>query len=189
MKTKLVNIVLTIALLSVAGTGVAESEDKNYLGVQYGVGDYSEDGISRSFNPTAYMIRVGRYFSSDFSIEGRLGAGLEEDTQFLPEFGASGLDASLELDSIMGVYGLWHIDLSESSAIYGILGASKVKGTVSLPKLPASKSSDSETGFSYGIGVDIGFSGKVALNIEYLIYLDKSRVELSAIVLGVTTNF
>jgi opacity protein-like surface antigen len=189
MKNKLIYIVLTSMLLFVAAAGIADTEDKNYIGIQYGVGDYSEEGISKSYDPTAYMIRIGRYFSPNFSIEGRLGSGLDDDTQFLPEFGPGGLDVSLELDTIIGIYGVWHMNLSESSSIYGILGASDVEGTASVSGFPAAKDSNSESGYSYGIGADIGVSDNVALNIEYINYLDKSNVELSAIALGAVFSF
>jgi opacity protein-like surface antigen len=189
MKNKFVFIVLASTLLFFTRAGIADSNDKNYFGIQYGIGNYSEDGISQEFNPTALIGRFGYYFHPSFSIEGRLGLGLQDDTQFLSEFGVDGFDATLELDSIIGVYGTGHFNLNESFSIYGVLGVSKVKGTASLPSIPALESTEANSGISYGVGVDIGVGNNIALNIEYMQYLDKPDYDFGTIGLGVVFSF
>ena len=42
---------------------------------------------------------------------------------------------------------------------------------------------------SYGIGVDIGIGSNVALNIEYIRYLDKSEFDLDAVAVGAVFSF
>lgn len=189
MKSKLKMIALASMLVLFSGEGIAGSEGGTYIGVQYGIGDYNEDGISKSFNPTALIGRFGYFFHSSFSIEGRLGLGLNDDKQFLPEFGVGGLDAELELDSIMGIYGTGHYDLTESSSIYGVLGVSRVKGTTSVPAFPAALATEEENSVSYGIGADIGVGRNIALNIEYIRYLDKSSFDLDALGIGAVFSF
>lgn len=188
MKNKLIFIVLASTLVFVTESTLAESEGETYVGVQYAVGNYSEDGISQDFNPTALVGRFGRYFTPNFSIEARLGIGLQDDTQFLPEFG-SGLDATLELDTIIGAYATGHVDISESVSIYGVLGASKVKGTTRVPDFPGLRSTENNSGLSYGAGVDVEVGNDVALNIEYLQYLDKPEYDLGVLGLGLVFSF
>ena len=188
MKNKLIFIVLASPLLFVTQSTIAGTEGETYVGVQYAVGNYSEDGISEDFNPTALVGRLGRYVTPDFSIEGRLGLGLQDDTQFIPEFG-SGFDATLELDSIIGVYATGHFDVTESFSLYGLLGVSRVKGETSVPSFPGLKSTETNSGLSYGVGADVGIGKNVALNIEYIQYLDKSDFDLGAIAVGAVYSF
>lgn len=189
MNNKLISTVLISTLLFFIGTGIAYSEDKSYFGIQYGVADYSEKNISKNFNPTVMIGRFGYYFRPSISIEGRFGIGMQDDTQFLPEFGTSGLDASLELDSILGVYGTGRINLTGSSSLYGVLGVSSVEGTTSVPSLPAAESTSDESSVSYGIGADIGIGKKAVFNIEYMRYLDKNNLDLGVIGVGAAYNF
>ena len=189
MKNKQLSILLASSLIFLTGTGIAGPEDNGYIGVQYGIGNYSEKNISKDFKPTALITRFGYYFHPNYSVEGRLGFGLQDDTQFLPEFGVAGLDAKFELDSIMGVYGTGHFNLSESSSLYGVLGVSGVEVTTSVPAFPAATSTGDETSISYGIGADIGIGKNFILNIEYMKYLDKDNFDLGVIGAGAVFNF
>ena len=191
MKNKLIFIALASTLLFVTKTAVAGSEGENYLGigVQYGILDYNEDGISEEFKPTALIARLGHNFMPEFSVEGRLGFGLQDDTQFESELGLDGIDATLELDSLVGLYAVGHVNLTESFSIYGVLGATRVEGTASLPDYPSVENSETNSGVSYGIGADLDVASNVALNIEYMQYLDKDTYDLGAIGLGVVYSF
>lgn len=189
MNNKLLLIVWASTLLFVTGTGIASSEDKSYFGIQYGVGDYSENNLSKTFEPTVLIGRLGYYFRPSFSIEGRFRLGVEDDTQFLPERGVSGLDATLELDTILGLYGTGHINLTGSSSLYGVLGVSRVKATTSVPEFPPVTSTKIDDSFSYGVGADIGIGKSMVLNIEYMRYLDKDNLELNVIGVGAAFRF
>jgi outer membrane immunogenic protein len=188
MKNNLISLALASSLLLVTTASIAGTEGENYVGAQYAVSYYNEDGISKEFNPTLAIGRFGHFFTPNFSIEGRLGFGLQDDTQFLPEFG-SGYDATLELDRLFGLYATGHINITESSSIYGVLGASKVKGTASVPSFPSLESTEDNSSVSYGVGADIGIGSTVALNIEYIRYLDKSEFDLDAVAVGAIFKF
>ena len=186
MKNKL-SLLLVSTLVFVSGTALAGSTDKNYFGIQYGVAGYDEAGISKTYVPTAFVMRLGRYFDPNLSVELRLGNGQKDDTQFLPEIGG-GVNVSVDLDTIMAAYGVGHLDLAESISAYGMLGVSKVRATVSAQGSGA-RNSDSESGFSYGAGVDVAISDSVALNIEYTQYLNASDVDLGVIAVGAVFEF
>lgn len=189
MNNKLILTLLASAMISFTGTGVAGPGDKSYVGVQYGIGNYSEKNISEDFKPTALIGRFGYFYRPNISIEARLGAGIEDDTQFLTELGVSGLDASFELDSILGAYARGHINLTESSSLYGVLGFSRIEATTSVPAFPAASSTGDESSFSYGVGVDIAIGGSGTLNIEYIRYLDKDNLDLGVASVGATFFF
>ena len=189
MKNNLMMIMLAMALQLPAASAYSQAEENLYLGLQYAVAEYNENGISPTFNPAALVGRVGYFLHPSFSVEGRFGFGLSDDTNFVPEFGVGGIDATLELDSIFGLYGTGHIKLGQSSSIYGILGVSSVKATASVPAFPAARLAEDESSVSYGVGAEVGLGKNIGLNIEYLRYLDKSDFELDAIAAGVVFGF
>jgi hypothetical protein len=170
MKNKLIYIALLGSLLLVTRTGVAGTEGENYFGLQYADGDYEEDGISETFNPTL-----------------RLGFDLDDDTQNLPELGNR--DATLELERLFGLYGTGHFNIAKSFSIYGVLGVSNVKGTASVPSISGLESTEDNTSVSYGIGADIGIGSSWALNIEYIRYLDDDDFELDMANVGASFSF
>ena len=180
---------LASVFVLVATETIAANEGSSYVTVQYGYGDYDEDGITETFNPTALVGRFGYFFHPNFSVEGRLGFGLQDDTQFGSSIGLSGIDARLDLDHIVGLYGTGHINLTDSISCYGVLGASSVKATASIPSIPALTASDDESSISYGVGADFGIGKNFGLNIEYMRYLEKSSYDFDMIGLGATYSF
>ena len=187
MKNKLIFVVLTSSIFLGTGAGVAGTEGEYYIGLQYADGDYEEDGISEAFNPTLLVGRFGRFITPNFSIEGRLGFDQDDDTQSLPEFGNR--DFTLELERLYGIYGTGHLDITESSSIYGVLGFSEVKGTTSITSFPGIESTENNSSVSYGIGADIGIGSSWVLNLEYIRYLDDDEFELDVTNIGATYSF
>jgi hypothetical protein len=189
MKNKLTLILLASLPIFINASAVADPLDKNYVGIQYGIGRYTEKDISKDFYPTALVLRLGHYFQPNFSFEGRFAKGLNHDEQFLSEFGPSGLNARFKIDTIIGLYGTGHINLSKAASLYGILGFSSVEATASVPEFSAASSSETNTSISYGIGADIVVFRNSAINIEYMQYLIKSDFGLGIIGLGASTRF
>jgi outer membrane immunogenic protein len=177
------------ALVFLAGTGMAIAENSNYLGLQYGVAKYSESGVSKDFEPTAVIARFGREINPNFAVEGRLGIGLDDDTQFVPELCECGVDVEFEIDSIFGIYAKGSIHPSDWLSLYGLVGGSRVKVTAGLAGFSSTAESDDENSLSYGAGVDIGFSRSAAVNIEYMRYLDKDNFSLDMASIGLTFRF
>lgn len=168
---------LTIATSS----AVADNTDKTYFGVQYAIGTYSEDGFD-DINPTALVGRFGKYFNDNFALEGRLGIGVQDDS-----INIFGTDVSLEIDTMLGIYGIGHLNLNETSSVYGLVGLTRAEATVSIPGF-GSESND-DTGLSFGVGANIGVSNTVALNVEYTQYLNKSDFDFSALSFGAVFSF
>lgn len=187
MKNKLIYVALTSSLLLGTGTGLAGTEGEYYIGLQYAEGAYEEDGISETFNPTMLVGRFGKFFTPNFSVEGRLGFDLDDDTQSLPEFGNR--DFTLELERLYGIYGTGHFNFTDSFSIYGVLGFSEVRGTASIPSFPGLESTEDNSSVSFGIGADLGIGSNWALNVEYMRYLDDDDYELDAANLGATYSF
>lgn len=187
MKIKLILIALAGSLLLVTKAGVAGTEGEYYFGLQYGFGNYDENGISETFEPTLLVGRMGRFLTPVFAVEGRLGIGLDDDTHNLPGFGNR--DVTLEIDNALGLFGAAHINLTASSSLYGLLGISRVEGTTRLPDFPGLESTEDNSSVSYGFGLDLGLGGRWALNIEYMRYLDKEDFDFDVGSVGASFSF
>lgn len=178
-------VISNIAILTILGTASmiasADNSGGTYVGGQYGLGSYNEEGFDE-VNPTAIIGRFGKYLDDNFSIEGRYGIGLQDDS-----VNVFGIDASLKIDTLFGVYGIWSLDIKETSSVYGLVGYSRAEGTISAAGFGSASSDDS--GVSYGVGANIGVTDGVKLNIEYTQYLNKSDFDFSAIGLGAIFSF
>ncbi len=172
---------LTACLVSLpAVLSGAEFDGRPYLGIQYAVADISVGPQSDGFSPTTLVARAGRYFRNNFSAEGRLAFPLSDDSQATPAG-----ELSVGLFGILGGYGTAQVTFGERFTLYGIAGISMVAGEVDLA---GSDQSDTETGLSYGAGLDFAF-GSSALNLEYMSYLDKSGFDFDALAFGLKILF
>ena len=178
------------AALLMAGNAFAVQPGGVYAGIQYASFDATVEDLPMDLSPTGLIGRLGSNVDENFSVEGRLGLGLSDDTITATD-GINTASLSLELDTLIGVYGLGHVMLNESSSIYALIGFTKVDGTLSasLTGFGSGSVSEDESGLSYGIGADIDVGNNVSLNIEYVQYLNKSDFEMSALSAGVKFGF
>ena len=172
-KITTMSVVATIAL-SANVVFAGQIVGSKYAGIQYAVTTYSKDGFSEEPKPIALVGRLGVNINDSFSVEGRLGLGLQDD-----DVNINGNNVTMEIDSIVGAYAIGHININKNSSLYGLLGLSRAEATFSAPGF--SSSSDDESGLSFGVGADIGLSKKLAINIEYIQYLNKSDFDVNAI--------
>lgn len=187
MKNKLVYLTLACSLLLFNHPAISQPYGDYYAGAQYAQGDYNDDRLSANFEPSMVVGRFGKFFNPNVALEARLGLGLDEDTQFIPELG---LDGKLELNALIGIYLTGHFNLTASSSLYAIVGSSRAEAEASAPAFPAVVgSTETESDLSYGVGANIGILNNIALNIEYMQYLDADHFDLSAVAVGVLVRF
>ena len=160
-----------LILFSFLFTSVANAQDDTYGGIQFAMGTYSEDGFPDT-NPNAIVGRFGKRIEDDFFIEGRFGFGIGDDTvNYL------GVDVSIEIDTLIGVYAVKQIETGNNSSVYGILGFTQGELTASALGVSVS---DDDNGLSFGVGAT--FSN---INIEFMQYMNKSDFDISAISVGI----
>ena len=190
MLYRIVLIGLALSLGSLSGNAFAGLTPGAYAGIQYAVADLTLDGIPEDFSPTALIGRAGSNLNQYFSIEGRLGIGLSDDTVSATD-GVNTASISIELDTLIGAYGVGRLPLGESSSVYALVGVTRVDASISasLTGFPSVSDSDDESDLSYGVGADIGILYNLWINVEYVQYLDKSDLEVSAIALGLRFGF
>ncbi len=149
----------------------------SYLGLQYAQTSYEDDnGVEAE--PSAAVGRLGHFVTDNFAIEGRAGFGISEDEA---SYYGSNTNVNVEIDSLLGVYGVGHLPISETVSAYALAGFTSGEATASNA---AGSVSGDDSGFSYGIGGELSFTPRVSATLEYMSYLDKSDYQISAISAG-----
>lgn len=167
---KLLRFIL-IAILFAPGLSAA-NEGTTYAGVQYAIVEIDFDGIG-DVEPTALIGKLGYFINDNIAIEGRLGTGLQDDDL---------LGVDVEIDSIFGIYGVFHTSGESDTRFYGILGYTDAEAEFDGP---GGSAEGDESDISYGFGVNIG-----KVNIEYIIYIDdEDDTDATAISIGFVSQF
>jgi opacity protein-like surface antigen len=181
---------LVVSLGCLSGGAFAGLTPGAYAGVQYAIADFSFEGVQEDFSPTGLVGRAGSNLNRYFSIEGRLGLGLSDDTVTITD-AATSASLSVELDTLIGIYGVGHVPLGKSSSIYALIGLTQIDATASasVTGVGSASLSDDESDFSYGLGADIGILYNLWVNVEYVQYIDKADIDVSAIALGLKFGF
>ncbi|MEE4186596.1 MAG: porin family protein [Gammaproteobacteria bacterium] len=157
---------LCAALL--ATSAVAETRDDPwYVGPGFFLLDYTQDPNGRESSFNGANVRFGRFFTENLSAEARIGVGI------------GGEDSGFEAKNYQGAYARWGVSATQTLYPYGILGYSRAKA----------KGTGTESGFSYGFGVDFRLEDGIDINVEYLALLDTSDVELEGLLLSFTKSF
>ena len=171
-----------ILVASIAGN-VYSAEGDSYLGIQYGIVTFSESGIP-DFEPTALVGRYGKFTSDNIAVEGRLGFGLSDDSQDI----GIGVDADIEIDHILGVYGAYYSGTSSSTTrAYGILGFTQAEFTATIPGFGSVSADDSD--ISLGLGVNFEIGGNGFINLEYMNYGELLGSDITVIAIGYNAWF
>lgn len=175
----------TLPLLFLAPS-IASANDKgtSYAGVQYATIGYDESGFDE-FNPTGLVGRFGHFVADNFAVEGRIGFGLAEDSQTI-----SGIDVSLEVDNLFGVYGVGYLPFNDKVSGYALLGFTTASMTAKATDgINSASASADDDGLSFGIGGQFDVTDKASLNIEYTQYLDGSNYKADAFSFGANFKF
>lgn len=191
MKAKFILLGCALVALSANAMAARDNAGKAYVGVGYTALTISPEGDAPDWDLGVLGVRGGYYFNNYFSVEGRLGFGVADDTQSvdLPPV----VDLKVEQDYNIGVYAVGHLPLSDRFKLYGLVGFTKAEVTLSIPG--ASESSD-DTDFSYGAGVEFDMTKNWSLAAEYTSYISDGEVQVGggtgkydATGLGIAVNY
>lgn len=183
-KANPVFMITTVAILY-SSVSIAAGEKDRYLGFNYSLVEYQDDAIeSDEVETTAVIGRWGKFFNNNLSVEGRLGEGFQSDrllarTDKGDDFN---LELDVEVDYLLGVYGLLHSNRQSDISYYGILGYTQIK-LIGESDSNISVVED-EGGLSYGFGVDI-----YTFNLEIIQYLDQDDFDIFGLSIGFTVDF
>lgn len=121
--------------------------------------------------------KVGGRVTPFFGLEARGGFGVDDDR-------IGGVDYSL--DNFFGGYATLNLANESPATPYVIFGFTRLE--VEAESFLGTTTED-ESDFSYGAGVNVELSQEVSGNVEYMRYYDKDGSTVDGLGLGVTFNF
>ena len=176
MKNKLISTgLVTIALLASSNVFAAQ-KGETYAGVQLAFIDatFKDPDGNEDASPMGLVGRFGSYMDENISIEARLGFGIADDEV--------DTGVTVELDSLIGVYGVGHKKLNPTTSVYGMVGFTKIEASAYwyIPFFGSGSETADESGLSFGFGANMDMGNQMAFNIEYMMYLSESEVDVNA---------
>jgi opacity protein-like surface antigen len=177
---------LALITLMVSALPLSVLAQGPYVGGSYTELEYADpDNDGPELEPSAAYLRLGMEPNAHIGLEARGGFGLSADERD---------DFELEQDHFYGGYLTLGAPVGDAFRPYAIAGYTKSRYTVratSSGLLGTSTTEETETrdGESWGAGFDVALSDQMALNVEYMRYLDKDDLELSGLSLGLRSAF
>lgn len=190
MKLKQSINLLTFACLAALSTHAYAEQTQGYYGIGYHMGSYEETGVPEA-NPDAIAFRAGSYLNQVIAIEARLALGIVDDTvrvnaQDLGLGVNADIDVDVELDTALSVFIKADVPMTPFVNAYGLLGLTRGEVEASAGGFTVS---ESETGLSYGLGIEGEINRRTSLSVEYVQFLDEDAFEYTGINFGITTRF
>ncbi|MBZ2190498.1 porin family protein [Alcanivorax sp. JB21] len=176
---------LLVAAVALGGSSVALAAGP-YIGANYTQFQFEGEDTDNKLKPEGVTIRGGFEFNDFVGLEARGAMGVRSDERS----NALG-SVKYDLDHLYGGYLKLSAPVGEHVRPYVVGGYTEARGkvTVSSGVGSASRESDTVSDESYGAGVDLKLSDAVALNVEYMRYLDKSDYDLNGISVGFRSAF
>lgn len=169
------NIVVLLAIFTLGGSALVNAAPAEvgdtYTGFQFGNSDVSFNGES-DIDLDLALLQFGVWVSDDIALEVRTARSSNEDT-------IQGID--YEIESIYGMYGLYHFHFSEVASLYAAAGLSRatLKGSV-----PGNSEQQDESSISYGIGAKFS-----VFSIEFMRYMEIDEMEVDVVSVGIQYTF
>ena len=169
-----------VATAAACGLGSAWAQEGTYAGVSYASIHYTQDGFP-SADPNAVAFKLGWRANRFAAVEARAGFGVGDDTV---TYLGSPVDVSI--DHYFGVYGKGILPFSDWFSVYGLLGV--VGGRVTADGF-GYRANSSDTGVSYGAGLDLGLGRHWGLNFEWAQLFKDTGFKVQGTSFGVTYRY
>ena len=176
---------LLVAAVALGGSSTVLAAGP-YIGANYTQFQVESEDTENKLKPEGVTIRGGIEFNDFVGLEARGAMGVRSDKR------SNSLgDVEYDLDHLYGGYLKLGAPVGEFVRPYVVGGYTEARGkvTVSTGIGSATRESDTVSDESYGAGVDVKLSEAVALNVEYMRYLDKSDYDLNGISVGFRSAF
>ncbi|AUB78255.1 hypothetical protein BBH56_03490 [Spiribacter roseus] len=150
------------------------------MGVQFAQAQLNKDQLDETFEPSAIVGRIGASATEGFVFEGRIGTGVSNDSRK-----SGGQDVTVDVNYLVGGYGLLRGNFSETLYPYAIAGA-----TIVDLEVPNNRGLNGEkTSLSYGVGFDARVSQALGLGVEYIRYISHNDFDLDGLSIGFTVRY
>jgi opacity protein-like surface antigen len=163
---KRISIGVAVLALTLAAPVYAGNAGHAYGGIDYSFGSFSGPGVSA--NPGNFGLRGGYYFTDNIAAEVHVLTG-------------GTTDKGIKVDQVVAGFVRGELPATEGLAIYGLLGYASADVTGAATK--------SNSGFSYGAGVEYAVSNQVGINLDYIQYFNANSQTLTSLSAGVKYNF
>lgn len=179
MKKIMMVAMATVGMGMGAAVSAAEAapEQGFYVGGLYSFVNLDFDEIDETIEPKALALQAGWNFSKFLAVEGRLGfdAGSDE---------IAGIDVKVE-NYFSGLL-RGTVPFNDTFSVYGLIGFTSGKLEVS----DADESvSDTDSGFSYGVGAEMTFAGRHGISLEWARLIPGDGYDADAVSVGYRYRF
>lgn len=138
----------------------------------------------------AVTIKAGYNFNDILGVEARYGVGVSDDSGDV-----QGIDVKYEMDEVYGAYLTATLPNKTMFKPYVLVGYTSVGSEFEITYLSGPNTyttindSDSETGVSYGAGLNVNFTENFTGNIEYASLVDEGELTVDGFSLGLAYRF
>lgn len=128
-----------------------------------------DDSAYDAYYPNDLIFRVGYGLTNNIAVEARGGIGVTDDG-----YSVDDIRTDVEVDSLVGLYGVGFIPVSHYVSLYGLVGITALtfEATSVEPDEDPERFEYSDTDFSYGVGVEVTVTDRVSAYLEYVDYVD-----------------
>jgi opacity protein-like surface antigen len=144
----------------------------------------NDQGFTFKSSPTAVRGILGYEINPNFAIEGLAAFGMKSDK--IKENGSTLPGAKFEIDNVFGIYAKPKVKFTPELEGFVRAGFAQTKATYSEPGY---SESDSESSFSYGLGMNYALNKTTSLNVDYMSYYKKDGVTATGFTFGVGYKF
>ncbi len=132
---------------------------------------------AKDLDNDTFTFRYGSPITDNFAWEVRFGGGLDEDKQDTTRY---------DIDYTSSAFINYIASPDSELTAYTLLGFTRTKFAAQTGTL---RSSITEEGYSYGVGVQYTFAGTGLVNLEYAKLLSTDYADSDAITLGIGFKF
>lgn len=126
----------------------------------------------------------GYAFHDNFAVEGMHGFGVKKGQ--LESNGYSIRELEFKTDQLFGIYLVPKARFSDNFEGFARIGAAHVKAKL---ETPWGSTSDSESGFSYGVGIRYNITKQLSVSTDYMSYYQKSKEKIHGLALNIGFRF
>lgn len=167
MQPTLIATVVAAALLTLAGTAQAQTNDLNtYVEVGYSRLTFKGDSGVKS-SPVVIDTTLGYRFNPNVAVEATLGVGAGKDEM---SYNGVGMGVQVKTGVNLGVFVRPGVELSDGVELFGRLGWQRTRATVSYDGI---SESESYNDFAYGLGVNVNLTKTSYLQASWMHRLSK----------------
>ena len=171
-----------VSLLLLATNTVMARDEQSYIGLDYTLGEFTQDGVPDALRLDGVRIRGGQYFVPHIALEAHFLYGTSGDSI---EDGSGNKLATLDNKHPTSLF--FRGDVGDTFKLYLLAGYSETSYETTGILAGNVKSTDRD--ISYGGGLALEFSKNTYLDLSYVVYHDEESYEYATGSLGVTHQF